>query len=79
MRWWTRRAPQTCVHAPGGHADSTSFARSQEGVRETAVICGAQQCVMLPGIAHDVMLDARWEDAAAALAGWLDSLLPLSA
>ena len=48
-------------------------------MRETAVICGAQQCVMLPGIAHDVMLDARWEDAAAALAGWLDSLLPLSA
>ncbi len=46
----------------------------QEGVRETAAACGAPPPLLLPGIGHDVMLDAAWESAAAALAAWLDAL-----
>jgi hypothetical protein len=30
------------------------------------------KAVVLPKLAHDVMLDTRWETAADALRGWLD-------
>ena len=47
-----------------------------EGVRETAALCGAAAPpLLLPGLGHDVMLDAGWERAAAALGGWLDTAL----
>ena len=42
-----------------------------EGVRETAAVWGVQP-LLLPGLAHDVMLDTEWESAAEALGGWLD-------
>ncbi len=42
-----------------------------EGVRETAAALGAPPPLLLPGIGHDVMLDARWRSAADALAAWL--------
>ena len=32
----------------------------------------ASQLVMVEGLAHDCMLDARWLDAAAALLGWAE-------
>jgi ABC-type antimicrobial peptide transport system permease subunit len=31
------------------------------------------QAVVLPKMAHDVMLDTRWQTAADALRGWLDA------
>jgi hypothetical protein len=34
------------------------------------------QAVVLPNTAHDVMLDTRWEAAAAALQRWLDETYP---
>ncbi|GBF98148.1 phosphoserine aminotransferase [Raphidocelis subcapitata] len=44
-----------------------------EAVQELAAYCGVPP-VVLPGLAHDCMLDARWRDAADALRGWLDGL-----
>jgi hypothetical protein len=47
----------------------------QEGVRETARECGAAvPPLLLPGLGHDIMLDARWRTAADALQSWLDTL-----
>jgi hypothetical protein len=44
-----------------------------EAVRELAAYYGVQPNV-LPGMAHDCMLDTRWEQAAGALEGWLAEL-----
>lgn len=40
-----------------------------------AVFCSyyGTKAVVLPKMAHDVMLDTRWEAAADALRGWLDT------
>lgn len=35
---------------------------------------GAVEAVVLPGTAHDLMLDTRWRAAAEQLQGWLDML-----
>ena len=43
---------------------------AQEGVRESAAAYGTT-AVILQGLAHDMMLDTRWEEAAKALEGWL--------
>ena len=49
--------------------------RAQTGVRETAAACGAAAPpVLLTALGHDVMLDAGWERAAAALGDWLTTL-----
>ncbi|KAI8467828.1 MAG: esterase-like protein [Monoraphidium minutum] len=40
-----------------------------EAVRELAAYCGTPP-VVVPRLAHDCMLDARWRDAADALAAW---------
>jgi pimeloyl-ACP methyl ester carboxylesterase len=42
-----------------------------EGVKETAAVWGVPP-VLLPRLAHDLMLDTEWRSAAEALAGWLD-------
>jgi alpha-beta hydrolase superfamily lysophospholipase len=44
----------------------------EEAVRELGRWAGAAP-VVLPGMAHDVMLDTRWQEAAAALETWLAS------
>jgi hypothetical protein len=44
-----------------------------EAVQELGAYCGVAP-IVLPGVAHDCMLDARWRDAADALRGWLDGL-----
>lgn len=46
----------------------------QEAVRETAAAYGVEP-VEVGGVAHDLMLDARWESAARALEQWLSALL----
>jgi hypothetical protein len=54
---------------------SSAPAAPQEGVRETARECGAAAApLLLPGLGHDIMLDARWRTAADALQSWLDTL-----
>lgn len=44
-----------------------------EAVRELGAYCGVEP-VVLPWLAHDCMLDARWREAAGALRGWADSV-----
>lgn len=46
---------------------------AQEAVRETAAVFGTR-AVELPRVAHDLMLDVRWESAAQALEAWLETL-----
>lgn len=45
-----------------------------EALEELAAYCGAQAPVVIEGLAHDVMLDARWREAAGALRAWVDSV-----
>lgn len=60
-------SPPVCV--VGGKDD---FVVDVEGLEETAAWAGAAGgAVVLEGTAHDVMLDTRWEGAAAALEGWM--------
>ncbi|KAK9867141.1 hypothetical protein WJX84_004221 [Apatococcus fuscideae] len=44
----------------------------RQGVEETAAHFGAQ-AVMLPDLAHDLMLDTRWQQAADALLQWMQA------
>jgi alpha-beta hydrolase superfamily lysophospholipase len=53
----------------GGGADSIV---DEAGLAEAAAAIGAGAPTVLPGLAHDLMLDVGWEAAAAALAGWLE-------
>jgi hypothetical protein len=46
-------------------------ARSQ-AVQELAQYCGVQP-VVVSGLAHDCMLDVRWEEAARQLRAWADA------
>lgn len=43
-----------------------------EAVQELAAYYGVQP-IVLPQLAHDSMLDTRWQEAAAALKDWLDN------
>ncbi len=46
-----------------------------EGLEETARFCGQPSPVLLPGAAHDVMLDGeRWPLGAKELHHWLEAL-----
>ena len=51
-----------------GGADD--FVVDEEGLRESGRAYGAP-VVVLPRMAHDVMLDVRWEAAASELESWL--------
>ena len=62
------RMPPTLVL---GGADDR-FVPSDE-VRRTAAYYGTRP-VIVPRLAHVVMLDPRWDEAAAALLGWLEGL-----
>jgi hypothetical protein len=44
-----------------------------EAVEELAAYCGVAP-VVVPGLAHDAMLDAKWRTVADALRAWLDGL-----
>jgi alpha-beta hydrolase superfamily lysophospholipase len=60
-------SPPVCV--VGGEDD---FVVDVEGLEETAAWAGTPGgAIVLRGTAHDVMLDTRWEGAAAALEGWM--------
>ena len=48
---------------------------SQEEIRRTGRGYGAQTEI-IPGIAHDMMLDTRWEAVAERIAQWLDDQYP---
>ena len=65
-----QRQPGAPVFVAGAALDAVVDA---QGVRDTAAVWGTTP-VVLPRIAHDVMLDARWEEAAAALLTWLAAL-----
>lgn len=52
----------------GGAADTIVDAA---GLAETAAAVRAGHPVILPGLAHDIMLDVGWEAAAGAMADWL--------
>ena len=43
-------------------------------IRRTAEACDAE-CTILPGVAHDMMLDAGWRQAAEAMLEWLQRTL----
>jgi len=55
-----------------GGEDDAMFTVAQ--VRATGAAYGART-VILPGVAHDVMLDTRWQTVADTLAGWLEETL----
>ena len=42
-----------------------------EGLKETAQFFGTSELI-LPAIAHDIMLDVKWEEAANAVLSWID-------
>ena len=65
-----QRKPGAPVLVAGAELDAVVDA---QGVRDTASAWGTT-AVVLPRIAHDVMLDARWEEAAGTLRAWLDTL-----
>ncbi|GFH06517.1 AB hydrolase-1 domain-containing protein, partial [Haematococcus lacustris] len=44
-----------------------------EAIQELAASYGVEP-IILPNMAHDVMLDTRWEQVAERLAAWLDTL-----
>lgn len=50
------------------------FILDKQGIEETASFLGAKE-VIVPGIAHDVMLDVGWRDAAHVLQSWLQTTL----
>lgn len=52
----------------GGSADKIV---DRGGLEESAAAIGAGEPVVVEGLAHDVMLDARWVEAAAVVEGWL--------
>jgi len=58
------------VFVLGGDGDKVV---DEVGVRETAAYYGAEP-VVVPGMAHDVMLDTKWETAAERMAAWLGGL-----
>lgn len=63
---------QPAVHAPpilviGAEND---FVVDLEGLKETAAFYGTSP-VVLPCIAHDIMLDTAWENAAEAVGSWI--------
>lgn len=59
---------ETSVFVCGGEDD---FVVDEEGLEETAA-WGRTEAVILERTAHDLMLDTRWEAAAAALGEWVD-------
>ena len=70
-----QRQPGAPVFVAGAALDAVVDA---QGVRDTAAAWGTTP-VFLPRIAHDVMLDARWEEAATALLTWLGALPKIAA
>lgn len=50
------------------------FILDRQGIEETASFLGTNE-VIVPGIAHDVMLDAGWRDAADVLKSWMQTKL----
>ena len=64
-----QRQPGAPVLVVGAALDAVVDA---QGVRDTAAAWGTTAVVM-PRIAHDVMLDARWEEAARTLLTWLEA------
>lgn len=50
------------------------FILDKQGIEETASFLGTKE-VMVPGIAHDVMLDMGWRDAADVLKSWMHTTL----
>ena len=63
------RADAPPVVVVGGEKD---FVVDVEGLEETAAWAGTPgEAVVLKDTAHDVMLDTKWEGAAAALEGWM--------
>jgi hypothetical protein len=52
-----------------GHALAISM-QDKEGLEETAAYFGTE-AVVIPDMAHDVMLDVRWKDAADQLLKWM--------
>lgn len=48
------------------------FILDRQAIDETAAQLGAKE-VILPGIAHDVMLDTNWKDAADVLDSWMSA------
>ena len=65
-----QRKPGAPVLVAGAALDAVVDA---QGVRDTAAAWGTTATV-LPRIAHDIMLDARWREAADTLRAWLDTL-----
>lgn len=67
-----RQAPGTAPpqFVLGGEIDKVV---DVEAVEELAAYCGVKP-VVVPGLAHDCMLDAKWRVVADALRGWLDTL-----
>ena len=74
LQGWRPFAPMPWQVPPafvlGGQEDR--FIRP-DAVRGTATYYGVQPA-MVPGLAHTLMLDPRWEDAARALLGWIAGL-----
>ena len=50
------------------------FILDKQGIEETAKFLGTKE-VIVPGIAHDVMLDLGWRDAADVLNFWMQTVL----
>ncbi|KAG0569225.1 hypothetical protein KC19_6G075000 [Ceratodon purpureus] len=50
------------------------FILDKQGIEETASFLGTKE-VIVPGIAHDVMLDMGWRDAADVLKSWMQTKL----
>jgi hypothetical protein len=58
------------LHAPTGQDDCVV---DEEAVRELAAYYRVQP-VLLPRLAHDCMLDTRWEQVAQRLEQWMEAL-----
>jgi len=72
MHWYARpRALDIPVLVLGGAQDGLF---GPETVQATAAWFDTEP-VLLPGLGHTMMLDERWEDAAAALQDWIDAAL----
>lgn len=50
------------------------FILDKQGIEETASYMGTKE-VIVPGIAHDIMLDMGWRDAANVLESWMQTTL----
>ena len=69
-RWRSKGAISLPVFVLGA-ADDRIFTPSE--VKATAAAWNTS-AHLVPGLAHDVMLDTRWREAADRLLGWLDGV-----